>query len=158
MLRHNFVNAVYTAFFLFAATPYLTSPSSLHAQTAGEGTISGTVTDSTGAAIPNATVIAINKATNVASQRTSSSSGLFTIAPIPPGTYSLSVEATGSVRSSRTTSSSTPSASSPSIPSSPSARQPRPSSSPPRLPSSIPRTPPSASSWRTPPTPTSRCR
>jgi hypothetical protein len=95
MFRRHFVNAVYPAFFLFAAILFFTGPSSLHAQTAGEGTLTGTVTDSTGAAVPNATVTATNKATNVASQRTTSSSGLFNIAPIPPGTYSLSVEAQG---------------------------------------------------------------
>jgi hypothetical protein len=53
------------------------------------------VTDSTGAVIPNAQVTAINIATNVPSVRTSSSSGLFTIAPLPPGTYSLQVSASG---------------------------------------------------------------
>lgn len=65
------------------------------AQTAGEGTLTGTVTDSTGAAIPNATVTAINAATHVTTQRTSSSSGLYTIAPLPPGTYSVQVSASG---------------------------------------------------------------
>src|SRR5262249_53758220 len=59
------------------------------------GTISGTVTDSTGAVIPNATIIATNIATNISAQRTSSSSGVFTIAPIPPGTYSVNVQAAG---------------------------------------------------------------
>jgi hypothetical protein len=68
---------------------------SLKAQTAGEGTITGTVTDSTGAAIPNAQVTATNVATNVATQRMSSSAGTFTIAPLPPGTYSLEVTASG---------------------------------------------------------------
>jgi hypothetical protein len=53
------------------------------------------VTDSTGAAIPDASVIATNTATSVSTQRTSSSSGLFNIVPLPPGTYSLSVQAQG---------------------------------------------------------------
>jgi Carboxypeptidase regulatory-like domain/TonB dependent receptor len=70
-------------------------PTRLTGQTAGEGTISGTVTDSTGAAIPNAQVTAINNATNVPTVRTSSSSGLFTVAPLPPGAYSLEVKASG---------------------------------------------------------------
>lgn len=80
-------------FFLVAL--YFVRPAALKAQTAGEGTISGTVTDSTGAVVPGAKVIATNLATNVSSERTSSSSGVFTIAPIPPGTYSLSVQASG---------------------------------------------------------------
>ncbi|MDP9039316.1 MAG: TonB-dependent receptor [Acidobacteriota bacterium] len=68
---------------------------SLHAQTAGQGTITGVVQDSTGAVIPNATVTATNAATNVSTTRTSSSSGDFSVAPLPPGLYSLQVSATG---------------------------------------------------------------
>src|ERR1700754_1249249 len=90
--RPNFPNALFPAFFLIALLFVALCPSLLYAQTAGEGTLTGTVTDSTGAAIPNATVTATNIATNVSSQRTTSSSGLYTIAPIPPGTYSLSVQ------------------------------------------------------------------
>ena len=67
----------------------------LEAQTAGEGTISGTVMDSTGAAVPNAQVTATNLATNVPTVRTSSPSGLYTIAPLPPGAYSLTATANG---------------------------------------------------------------
>jgi hypothetical protein len=47
------------------------------------------------AEVPNARVVATNVATNIATQRTSSSAGLFTIAPLPPGVYSVTVEATG---------------------------------------------------------------
>jgi hypothetical protein len=70
-------------------------PVALKAQTAGQGTISGSVTDSTGAVVPGVKVVATNTATNVATERISSSAGLFTIAPLPPGTYSVSVEASG---------------------------------------------------------------
>jgi Carboxypeptidase regulatory-like domain/TonB dependent receptor len=84
-----------TAASLAAVALLLTLPATLKAQTAGEGTISGTVTDSTGAAVPNATVTATNAATNIATQRISSSSGSFTIAPLPPGTYTLRIEAKG---------------------------------------------------------------
>jgi carboxypeptidase family protein len=70
-------------------------PATLKAQTAGEGTLSGTVTDGSGAVIPGATVIATNLATNVSAERITSSAGIFTIAPLPPGTYSLRVEAKG---------------------------------------------------------------
>jgi hypothetical protein len=78
-----------------AAALFISNPVVLKAQTAGEGTISGTVTDSTGAVVPNAAVAATNSATNIAYQRISTSSGLFTIAPIPPGIYSLTVTAPG---------------------------------------------------------------
>lgn len=83
------------AFCLFLTLGFIVPPLALIAQTAGEGAITGTVRDSTGAGIPNAVVIAINAATNVSTQRTSSGSGAFTISPIPPGMYSLGVSAKG---------------------------------------------------------------
>jgi Carboxypeptidase regulatory-like domain len=95
MFHSNLVNKVCRTLFLLAATLAIATPVALKSQTAGEGTISGTVTDSTGAVVPDATLIATNIATNVATVRTSSSAGLFTIAPLPPGTYSLTVEAKG---------------------------------------------------------------
>jgi hypothetical protein len=90
----NFANRMCKVSFLLAVA-FIAIPGVLKAQTAGQGTISGTVTDSTGAVVPGATVIATNAATNVATERISTSAGLFTIAPLPPGTYSLSVEAKG---------------------------------------------------------------
>ena len=65
------------------------------AQTAGEGTIQGTVKDGTGALIAGATVTATNTANNVSTTRTSSSDGLYTIAPLPPGNYTVTVVAKG---------------------------------------------------------------
>jgi hypothetical protein len=65
------------------------------AQTAGEGTIAGIVTDPTGAVIPKAKVTAINAATNIATVRYSTSAGYFNISPLPPGKYSVEVSATG---------------------------------------------------------------
>ena len=65
------------------------------AQTAGEGTIQGTVTDGTGAAVPNATITATNVGTNVTTVRTSTAAGLFNISPLPPGRYSVKIEASG---------------------------------------------------------------
>ena len=65
------------------------------AQTGGEAGITGTVTDSTGAAIPKATVTATNDTTGVATVRETSGSGLYTISPIIPGKYTVSVKVTG---------------------------------------------------------------
>ncbi len=81
--------------FLFAAlaSPLLATP--LLAQTGGEAGIQGTVTDATGAAIPNATVIATNTATNVATTRQTTGGGLYTISPILPGTYTVTATAPG---------------------------------------------------------------
>jgi len=65
------------------------------AQTAGQGTIEGTVTDPSGAVIGNASVTATNVATNMQSLRKTSSAGFFVIAPLPPGTYSVTVTMPG---------------------------------------------------------------
>ena len=65
--RHRFL-AVLRLACLFLI-PALAALAPLHAQTGGEAGIQGTVTDSTGAAIPNATVTATNAATGVATTR-----------------------------------------------------------------------------------------
>jgi hypothetical protein len=83
--------------FLLGLLGLITSihPSAVQAQTAGEGTITGTVTDSSGAVIVNATVTATAIATNVSATRTTSKNGLYSIAPLEPGTYTVTVEAKG---------------------------------------------------------------
>ena len=60
------------------------------------GEISGTVTDTTGAAVPNAKIIATNTETNVVGRETTSAGdGNYVMTLLPPGTYSMSVEAGG---------------------------------------------------------------
>ena len=73
----------------------LALPITANAQTGGEGAISGHVSDSTGAAIPDATVTATNTATNVSTTRTSSGAGDYVISPILPGVYTVKVAAKG---------------------------------------------------------------
>jgi hypothetical protein len=65
------------------------------AQTAGEGSIEGTVTDTTGAVIPHAAVTITNNATGIKTSIDASSAGFFTIAPVLPGTYTVQVVAKG---------------------------------------------------------------
>jgi hypothetical protein len=65
------------------------------AQTAGEGSIEGTVTDSTGAVISNAAVTVTNTATGTATVQKSSSAGFYSISPLLPGTYTIQVVAQG---------------------------------------------------------------
>jgi len=65
------------------------------AQTGGQGAISGTVKDPTGAIIPTATVTARNVATGVETTRPTTSDGLYNIGPIIPGTYTVTVTASG---------------------------------------------------------------
>ncbi len=59
------------------------------------GTISGSITDAQGAAIPNAKVTVTNDATGVATNSVSNDAGAFTIPALNPGTYSIAVEASG---------------------------------------------------------------
>src|SRR5712692_495442 len=58
------------------------------------GTLTGYVTDPSGAAIPNASVTATNVKTGISTNSTSESSGLYRIANLIPGTYTVTVEAT----------------------------------------------------------------
>jgi hypothetical protein len=94
-LDRNLTTPICKALSLFVLVAIIGASSTLRAQTGGEGAIAGTVTDSTGAAIPNATVTATNTATNVSETRTTSGSGAYTIAPLPPGEYSVTVTASG---------------------------------------------------------------
>ena len=65
------------------------------AQTAGEGSIEGTVMDASGAVVPHATITLTNVSTGVKTVRDSSSAGFFSIAPVLPGTYTVQVAAKG---------------------------------------------------------------
>ena len=66
---------------------------SLHAQTTAS--LSGTVTDPSGAVIPGARVSAINEATLAKTDTVSGGAGTFTFPVLLPGTYTLSVQAKG---------------------------------------------------------------
>jgi hypothetical protein len=59
------------------------------------GTLSGTVTDSSGAAIPNATIAIKNEATGVTTNATSNAQGLYNAPNLLPGTYEVTVTASG---------------------------------------------------------------
>jgi len=59
------------------------------------GTVSGTVTDSTGAVIPNATVRLANAVSGLVRSATTDSSGAYTLANLPFNTYRLTVTASG---------------------------------------------------------------
>src|SRR5258708_6524134 len=59
------------------------------------GSISGVITDESGAVVPNASVTATNTQTGVAVKATSLSDGQFLLGSLQPGTYLTSVEVTG---------------------------------------------------------------
>ncbi|GAA3766750.1 TonB-dependent receptor [Terriglobus aquaticus] len=80
---------------LASAAVLLAAPAALFAQDT-TARLSGTVTDSTGAAVPNATVSLFNPQTRaVISHVTSDDQGRYTALQLPPGTYRLVVEAAG---------------------------------------------------------------
>lgn len=67
---------------------------STHAQVTGT-TISGTVSDPSGAAVPNAQVSAKNTGTDVATNATTNADGFYTIPNLLPGSYDITTTASG---------------------------------------------------------------
>src|SRR6185437_7152625 len=65
----------------------------LFAQTAAR--VDGTVTDPSGAVIPNAKVSAVNIRTQAKKEAVTNAAGLYVLAAIEPGVYNLTVEASG---------------------------------------------------------------
>jgi Carboxypeptidase regulatory-like domain len=90
------------ATFLAILALILFTPSLLHAQAAGTGSIQGTVTDATGAVISGASVTLTNDATRVQRKGVTDDSGLYTFPNVPVGTYSTEVGAKGFQTYSRT--------------------------------------------------------
>src|SRR5436309_4636481 len=66
-----------------------------HASAQFRASIQGTVTDTSGGLIPEATVTVTNKETGKAETVTTSSDGFYRVSALPPGTYTVAVEKTG---------------------------------------------------------------
>src|SRR6185369_16629559 len=62
---------------------------------AGTGTITGSVTDGAGAAIPGAAVEVRNADTNLAYPTVTTDTGVYTVLRLPPGPYAVSVSVQG---------------------------------------------------------------
>ena len=82
---------VYLSSGLFLLVIGLLPPVTAFAQT-GAATLTGIVTDQSGAAIPGATVTATNQATNVPYTALSNEAGNYTITSLPVGTYIVKTE------------------------------------------------------------------
>jgi hypothetical protein len=67
----------------------------IHGQSAVDGAIGGTVLDSTGAVVPNASVLAISNGTNAQQTAVTDSSGYFRIIHLQPGPYTVTITAAG---------------------------------------------------------------
>src|SRR5947208_9326117 len=57
--------------------------------------LQGTVTDSTGAIVPNARITLVNEATNVKQVKNTDSRGAYLFTLLPPGSYKMTVAMTG---------------------------------------------------------------
>src|SRR5205085_9736028 len=87
--RHSAAGVFVVLTLMFAALP------SLMAQTGGTGALTGTVTDASGAVVPNATVTAISSDTGQSRAATTGADGTYSFNLLPPGNYRLRFEATG---------------------------------------------------------------
>jgi hypothetical protein len=67
----------------------------VRAQIAGNGEVQGTITDSSGAVVPGASVVATNAATGAKMSTMSTGAGLYVLSPLTPGDYTVTVEAKG---------------------------------------------------------------
>lgn len=74
---------------------FVTLVPSLAAQTSATGALSGTVTDASGAVVPNATVTATSLDTGQARNATAGADGTYRFTLLPPGNYRVRIEATG---------------------------------------------------------------
>src|SRR2546428_12699848 len=78
----------------FALAVCIVFASQVRAQGAG-ATLSGTINDPSGAVVPNAQVSARNTATGVSRATTTDSAGFYSLPNLLPGTYEVTVTATG---------------------------------------------------------------
>jgi hypothetical protein len=79
--------------FLFALTVFLAASFSFGQML--NASLSGTVTDSSGAVIPGASVIVTNTATGIATKTTSGSDGGYTFPSLPAGNYDITFQKDG---------------------------------------------------------------
>lgn len=95
MKSHSKYQLCRAATVCLAAATVLSVGSSYAAAQADSGRIVGTVTDPSGAAIPNATITLLNPQTGLKLSGTSNGSGELNIPAVPQGTYTATVAATG---------------------------------------------------------------
>ena len=87
------------ALIVAAATSFLSLGPVAYGQGITTGTITGTVVDPSGAAIPNARIVATSDSQGTQRETTSGSTGEFSLNSVPIGQYTITISAAG-VRSS----------------------------------------------------------
>jgi hypothetical protein len=80
---------------ILALAGILVCAGAVSAQVTGGGSIQGTVTDPSGAVVPQAQVVATNSATGVETVRQTTAAGFYVITPLPAGDYTVKVTAAG---------------------------------------------------------------
>ena len=83
---------------LLAAIALLCACCAIFAQSVS-GDLAGTVFDASGATIPNATIVGKNDATGVETTTKSTATGEYHLSNLPPGTYTITVTASGFTKS-----------------------------------------------------------
>ncbi len=83
---------VRTFVIFFAAFVILAASGAAWSQSV-QGVITGTITDPSGAVVPNATVTITNAGTNISQTTTTGSDGSYRFSLVPPGTYTVDVKA-----------------------------------------------------------------
>ena len=93
-MRTNKLSAMRSRCFLLAVSAIFFT-SSLLAQSAGTGALTGTVTDATGGVVPRAQVTLVSTDTNQSRAVTTGADGVYKFALLPPGTYRVRFSAPG---------------------------------------------------------------
>jgi outer membrane receptor for ferrienterochelin and colicin len=83
-----------TSRWIFVCLLIALAPIALFGQSSN-GSISGTITDESGAALPGVTVSAVNTATGIERSNVSNATGHYQIALLPPGTYNVKMDLSG---------------------------------------------------------------
>ena len=80
---------------LIAASTLLLTSLALSQSEVGGATLNGTVTDPSGAAVPQARIIVTNKETQEERSALSTEAGTYTVPSVPPGTYRVTATISG---------------------------------------------------------------
>ena len=94
-IRRDLSRAVWVCCFAVLALLFVPIRSASGQTQSASATLSGTVTDSSGAVIPNAMVTVVSTAEHFQRQEQTNGSGLYVFTLLPPGQYSLTVEKEG---------------------------------------------------------------
>lgn len=92
-LQQNFIAKVGLLMVLWVSTMFFPIPTPC--QTMGTGSIQGTITDQSGAMLPNATVSAVDPDTGHTVTARTTGNGLYVLRALPPATYRVTVDAKG---------------------------------------------------------------